>query len=371
MRKTLLSSLIMAFVVGIGATGGASAVGTDVKDASAVSPRAGTPDYMIGHGPMTSQQRGNVARDFVTKWGPYYHSTYKQPIAAWAQKQAQIIGTADPQNLRSAMRKTTLEAAMMAIRGHQVSDDQAIDFLARQPAHGPGQLPAALGDLAKDVVYTPVTPCRIFDTRVVGGPLASGATTNFDTYPWGGRTGFELQGGKANTNCGMISKAAAVAINIAAPLPEVGGYLTVYPHNTSRPLASNLDYKAGELKNNEVVVRIGDGAWDINVYAHGKTHLVGDVVGYYAAPVATALDCLTVNGGRTVPVGGVGHQQPVECPVGYMATGGSASWNRGADKGRTDSIAGIGNRWVGIGWNEGTQVQTLDVDVRCCRVPGR
>lgn len=370
MKQTLLSTLVVAFVVGLAVAPTVAARGDGGKEGMSTVARAGTAEYMVGSSAMTSQQRGDFARDFVKKWGPYYASTYKQPVSAWAQKEAQIIGTADPQNLRSAMGKTTLEAAMMTMRGHQVSDDDAIDFLAQQPAQRAGQLPTAIGDLAKDLVYTPVTPCRIFDTRVVGGPVASGATRDFDTYPWGTRTGFEQQGGKANTNCGMISKAAAVAINIAAPLPEVGGYLTAYPYMTTRPLASNLDYKAGELKNNEVVVKIGQGSYDIGVYAHGKTHLVGDVVGYYAAPEATAFSCLNVSDTNSIAINQTGSVS-MTCPSGYTASGGGAYWASGS-KGDVENWPDSSmSAWWGWGRNSGTSAQTLNGVARCCRVPGR
>jgi hypothetical protein len=56
----------------------------------------------------------------------------------------------------------------------------------------------ALGDSQADLVYTPVTPCRIIDTRIVGGVIAAGTTTSFLV------TGTDLssQGGSA-TGCGV------------------------------------------------------------------------------------------------------------------------------------------------------------------------
>ncbi len=43
-----------------------------------------------------------------------------------------------------------------------------------------------------DLVFTPVTPCRIIDTRLAGGPIAGGTTRNFAVA---GAAGFAAQGG--------------------------------------------------------------------------------------------------------------------------------------------------------------------------------
>ena len=371
MRKTLLATLVIAFVAGAGVMGGADAAGEVDKARGKALAHTSSSSYMAGNGPMTARERGEYARDFVEKWGPYFKATYRQPVSTWAQKEARVIGTADSQNLRAAMEKTTLEAAMMTLRGHRVSDDQAIDFLARQPERKAGELPAALGDLAKDLVYTPLNPCRIFDTRVTGVPIKAGSTRSFDTKLWGAFTGYEHQGGQGNTDCGLIPGAAAVAINIAAPLPESGGFLTVYPYGTSRPLASNLDYHAGELKNNEMVVRTGQGDWDISIYAHGKTHVVGDVVGYYAAPVAGPLDCTKKHGQFNVPAGSFTNATN-QCPAGYSATGVALSWIGAHHTGKIDNTPGEdGRTWHATARNPNASNQILDFHMQCCRVPGR
>jgi hypothetical protein len=59
----------------------------------------------------------------------------------------------------------------------------------------------ALGDADRDLVYTPVTPCRIVDTRLAaGGTLTGGETRNWlASNPSGS---FSVQGGDS-TNCGI------------------------------------------------------------------------------------------------------------------------------------------------------------------------
>lgn len=326
------------------------------------------PAYMQGTGPMTRSERAMLARDFINKWGSYFQQAYKQPLDRWAVKQGEIIGRADPDNLRNAMGKQTLEAAMMAMRGQNISDDHAINYIAaRQEAGMVG--PMALGDLAADLVFTPLPPCRIFDTRNTVGALASGGTKNFDTYPFGAATNFAYQGGTASGNCGMDPSAAAVMLNIAAPIPAVGGFLTVYPYGTGRPLASNLDYMAGELKNNEIVAKSANGTYDLTVYAHGSTNVVGDVVGYFIRPEATALAC----NNKTAPMNianGATQYVSVACDVGYTSTGGGCNPQAATNIYMVDSYPS-GNGWGCRLVNFTGAPATGTAYARCCRVPGR
>lgn len=363
-RKTSLPLAVALITCLCGVTSLAGA--QDVK----LAPASGkaVPAYLKGTGPLTPAQRGEAARDFVNRWGVYFQQTYKQPVDRWAIKQALVIAKADPDNVRRAMSKQTLEAAVSALRGQDMSDAKAIDFVASKPTGGQ-VAPMSLGDLAEDLVFTPLPACRIFDTRNAGGAIASGGTRSFDTFPFSGGN-FAYQGGTAAGNCGMPADAAAVALNIAAPLASVGGFLTVYPYGTTRPLASNLDYFAGELKNNEIIAKSANGTWDISVYAHGSTHVVGDVVGYFIRPEATALDCQnpTFDSG-SIPNGSRSFTT-VACPAGYVATGG------GAGTGVNEASYINASYRVGTGWFSSVQnfsgsAKTYTHYATCCRVPGR
>src|SRR5256885_16998335 len=71
--------------------------------------------------------------------------------------------------------------------------------------------PDVLGDSAADLSYTPVTPCRILDTRIVGGPIAAGGQRNFLVTG----TNLSSQGGSA-TGCGVPTAGTAAVINFVA-----------------------------------------------------------------------------------------------------------------------------------------------------------
>lgn len=120
--------------------------------------------------------------------------------------------------------------------------------------------------------YVPLTPARITDTR-------SGST-----YPNAGKT--LSAGGTLNVQVtgegGVPSSGVMGAIlNITATNTTASGYLTAYPEGGSRPLASNLNWTAGETVANRVVVPVSaSGMITLYNYA-GSTDVVVDVSGYF------------------------------------------------------------------------------------------
>ena len=119
--------------------------------------------------------------------------------------------------------------------------------------------------------FTPLTPARILDTRDGtgghSGPLGSGAS--FDVQITG-------QGGVP------ASGVAAVVLNVTVTQPTEPGYLTIWPTGVQRPVISNLNFVAGQTVPNAVTVAVSP-AGKVSVYnLTGSTHVVFDVVGYYA-----------------------------------------------------------------------------------------
>jgi len=232
--------------------------------------------------------------------------------------------------------------------------------------------PEVLGDIGDDLVYTPLTPCRIVDTRFAGGPIAANTTRSFDVDG----TSFTGQGG-FNGSCGIpFGVAYAVAMNITATQPNADGYFTAYPLGATQPLSSILNWTAGATIANSTIVPVVPGVGnDFNLFAGGATvHAVIDVLGFYAAPVATALDCITVSSAVTACPFDVWTNVDANCPAGRTATGGGYL--------TTEGSLGYPGVWLttfpnGNGWR--TQVdnqnssgsRNIQTFVNCCRVPGR
>jgi len=125
-----------------------------------------------------------------------------------------------------------------------------------------------------------VPPCRIVDTRVAGGVIPGNTSRSF--LAAGALSG---QGGASNCN---IPRGAAkgVYLNVVAVWPSGPGYLTMYPASSEQPLASTLNFGAGQTIANGVLVPIcdptmGSCPFDITVYmGQSSSHVVIDVSGY-------------------------------------------------------------------------------------------
>ncbi|GAA5008182.1 hypothetical protein GCM10025734_50040 [Kitasatospora paranensis] len=62
--------------------------------------------------------------------------------------------------------------------------------------------------------------------------------------------------------------------------PTAGGFVTVYPADTTRPVASNLNFTPGQVIPNLVVVPVNNGK--VSFYnRYGDIDLVADITGYY------------------------------------------------------------------------------------------
>jgi peptidoglycan hydrolase-like protein with peptidoglycan-binding domain len=74
--------------------------------------------------------------------------------------------------------------------------------------------------------------------------------------------------------------AESVSMNITAIDPPAGGFATVWPCGTTRPLAANLNYPPGKVTANNVIATIGAGG-TVCIYTHSDTQFVVDVTGWF------------------------------------------------------------------------------------------
>jgi len=274
---------------------------------------------------------------------------------AWRALMAERIEAADPLNLRIAAEAPTYEQAIAALGG-------AVD------ASDPLQ-PLALGSTTFDLTYSPLTPCRIVDTRNAGGLISGGFNRTFE-----GRSasGYEDQGGQPGTTCGIPVDATALALNVTVVNPAANGYATVYPANVTMPAASSLNFSTGTNLSNTVLVRLS-AAQQFRIYSHRDAHYVVDVVGYYSPPQATALQCLTREQFVVVSPS-ASALASATCDAGYTMSGGGCFWRGSTNSGPIQAgYPAIGSEQVY--YCRGTNTTAGDRDlfsrVRCCRVPGR
>jgi hypothetical protein len=327
----------------------------------------------VSAGTASPKERGQLTRQFVNKWGAYVQRVYSVPVGTWAKRMVPNFVSADASNFRNALKRETFEGAMAELNGigHRLSDNQAIDRLAKVPpgatASKAGLVAAKFGDLNQDLVYTPVAPCRILDTRsTAAGAIAANATRNFVAF---GVSNYTSQGGSA-TNCGVNPLAAtAVAINLTAVTPTAAGYATAYPFGTAQPVAASVNYAAGAIVNNALIVQTPNpiASFDFTLYTFASSHYVADIVGYFAPPNATALQCqdtanTTVAG---IAAGGTANAVAPACAAGYTQTATNcetSSWLMPI----VFSHAGTCSAR-----NNDTSPEDLRASRTCCRVPGR
>ncbi len=342
--------------------------------ATAAAPIRTMPVAAVGNGPATPAERGALIRRFVLKWGGYAERVYGVDVGVWSGRMVPTFARGDADNLREALRRDTFEGALAALGGvgHRVGDDRIIDGLA---ATAPGtpvrQIPAlgkALGALGEDLVYTPIQPCRIVDTRNAGGAIGAGQTRSFKAA---GTSSYAGQGGSTG-NCGMQGEIpSAVALNVTAVVPVQAGYATVFPHAAVRPDTASVNYAAGAIVNSAIIAKIPNPALnlDFSIFSFAQSDFVVDIVGYFAPPRATALSC--VDSGLatvTIGVGATGQVTAPACAAGYTATQldcESGSWFM--------PIVFSSLRGGGIcgARNNGSTSAVLTAARRCCRVPGR
>ena len=175
------------------------------------------------------------------------------------------------------------------------------------------------------LAYTTMTPCRIVDTRVAGGPVAANTALEVVTMS----ADYSPQGGTPD-GCGVEAVAAeAVMVNITVVAPERAGYATAYPWGGARPLAASLNYAPGAIVNNTVVAKVATAqpGRPFALYSYARADVVVDLVGYYTPPPpprGVTLACTDVRVDRSVNAGRLFLEtSDPSCPAGYtvMAAG--------------------------------------------------
>ena len=229
-----------------------------------------------------------------------------------------------------------------------------------------------IGQTTSELVYYPLKPCRIVDTRFASrwgfNPIPTNGQFNLDVY---GNT--SSQGGAAS--CGVSSDAAGVVLNVTAvPTASGNGWLTVWPFGSSKPTASLVNYNAASTSSaiaNAVVQSICKGCSDhLSVFARYSSDVVIDVLGYFARPSKTAVESVIQTTTINIPANGNGHGEAL-CPSGYRITGGGCHWNHYNTNCQTMGSRPWLNGWACDGRNNLSSVQGFHTHAVCTRMPGR
>jgi hypothetical protein len=276
--------------------------------------------------------------------------------------------------LREGLYRLTLDQ-LQAI-GTPTSLRDAADALARVRDASP-----QIGSTSVELVYYPVTPCRYIDTRVIGGAISG--TRTYDLAFTGGAFGGSIGCDPKATVGGDEDQIGALAINVAIVGPTAapafigarpaGGTTTTALVNWWEQGPSVQASNAGIVSTNQATATSAE----IEFFG-GPSHIIVDVFGVFAAPTATALDCVagtiasttlnTTTRNFDLTAGA--------CPAGYAKVSVNCSITGGDFAGGKlrRSQGGINNPNAAAtcaGYYTGATTVGVTAQARCCRVPGR
>ena len=190
----------------------------------------------------------------------------------------------------------------------------------------------ALGDAAADLVYTPVTPCRLFDTRSSQGGLGTPTPGVRRTY--GATTPVANQGNVAG--CAAPSGTAVALIQIGTLTPSGNGLLQGGAQGAASFPNALILYQSGDQYGTAVAMPLNpaNGQFDL-VEQYATADLYGDLLGYFKPPGdATSLD-IKIAGQRVMR-----YERNVDSPnlIGGHANNSASATGRG----QTVSGGGLG-----------------------------
>jgi hypothetical protein len=131
--------------------------------------------------------------------------------------------------------------------------------------------------------YAGATPQRLVDTRDgTGGTNVKLTPSSNLSVPVAGLSVMSALGTMVN----VPSNLTAAALNVTVVNPESPGFVTVYPCDASRPLASNLNYLAGSVVANGVIAPVSAGGSNC-IYTFANSDIIVDLAGWFAGSAFT------------------------------------------------------------------------------------
>lgn len=311
--------------------------------------------------------RGQLVHQIVVKWGSHVQEAYRLNVGEWASDMVPVFAKANLDTLRRAANAPTFDSMNDAFLANSERSAIAQNRLMSKS----GEVGTRdLGDTTKDLVFVPVNPCRILDTRLAGGAIAANTVRGIDVTAV---TDYSFQGGAAN-DCGGVGAAgsfAAAAINFTVVSPGTAGYITAFPHLGTQPVAATVNYAAGSIVGNYAVVKLDQSAAanELSVYSFAQTHLVADIVGYYTTAVAPAtaplaLECNeVVSTAVTIGANATNNVFSPACAAGYTKV--AVQCRPGSFDLR---LAGSWTDHCNY-FNAGAASATANAAAKCCRMP--
>lgn len=271
-----------ALLAGAGvAFGGPDNTTAPASDSVAVAEKSGVSPEALGRALEKVQRAQAIANQYASRATLEGFTTDQ-----WRYELMSNLLQGGPDGYVNAARAGTLLGALKAAQDSMST--------ARGGAHG--ITTKAFGSVTGDLIFFPNTPCRIVDTRTVGGPFTSSETR---TYSF---TGGVSQVNPSTCNpYGAYPGAAfpaAMAINVGVVAfglggsPTVSGFVSVFPQGGTAA-TSFMNFWGNDIISNAGVVPLNQANGQFTVLAQFPTHITVDYFGSFVQSPATALDCTT------------------------------------------------------------------------------
>ena len=234
------------------------------------------------------------------------------------------------------------------------------------------------------IVYKPLQPCRIMDTRNatpgsgVQGPLNGNTLFHIPGFVAPG-SDWSQYGATVNpSTCGLTTPPGtaihALALIITILNPNYDAYLGVSDINDLTTTLSTvaLNYTKGQgLSTMYLVPQASSNSIYFALPVQVTADLLFDIVGYSVIPDATALQCTTQSSGASTIAGsgGTGSATSPACAAGYTLTSGSCDSTPTIMNLTSDKASG--SSWSCAATNSGATAAQLTATANCCRVPGK
>ena len=195
------------------------------------------------------------------------------------------------------------------------------------------------------LVYTPITPCRIVDTRVTGGPFAAKETRTYQT------NGAASQGGGACTvYSGTIPSALSLNITVDATSLGMAGQVGFLILTPAPPAAGGswMNFPGQSVIANAGVATINQTDGSFAIKTQNPANVIVDVFGYFASGAAGPTGATGTQGltGATGATGTQGLAGITGAPGATGATGLPGSAGATGGQGVTGAIGSTGANGV-------------------------
>lgn len=260
LRRCAFAALIMTFTV---TTSWAQAPDIPLPSAEELAAQAAYEAKLQQIAAVTADRYtaiANIVATWETSWGQHQ---------GWEAEFTAALEAANDERLAEIQDATSYDAVRAILQGQDA----------------PVQLEGVsgtetLGSLTEDLVYSPVFPCRIFDTRNVGPAPGNNAVRHYFVHGTPG--GLNAQGGNPAGCPAPRGEPVGISVNLAAVPVSSVGHLRVYPYLGVQPTASFLNYfGGGNIANSGIVTTCFNCGFDITVFNRNTSHSFADAMGYF------------------------------------------------------------------------------------------